>query len=91
MKPVFLTALRTSDIDIGVLNASGAGLTDLPAYEQVADPGGVAGLDGEDRSGRAEHGVLVDPRRLALVGGDARVLEHLGGAQERAPLARSCP
>jgi len=31
MKPVFLTALRTSDIVIGVLNASGAGLTDLPA------------------------------------------------------------
>ena len=31
MKPVFLTALRTWDIDIGVLNASGAGLTDLPA------------------------------------------------------------
>jgi hypothetical protein len=34
MKPVFLTALRTSDIDIGVLNASGAGLTDLPAYSR---------------------------------------------------------
>src|SRR6478735_6404498 len=30
----------------------------------------------------------MDQRSLALVGGDARVLEHLGRAQEGAPLAR---
>jgi hypothetical protein len=58
----------------------------MPAGE-VADPGGVATLDGDDlcRSGKR---LLREVRRLAVVGGDAGVLEEHGGVQEPLPVLR---
>ena len=46
MKPVFLTAARTWDIVIGVLNASGAGLTDCKrALEEAERTGALRARD----------------------------------------------
>jgi hypothetical protein len=48
----------------------------------VADPGGVAGLDGQDAAGADEDGLGLDVRDLAEIGVDAGVLEHVGGGLE---------
>ena len=80
------TAASTSPIVSGSSNAAGAGGVAV----DVADPGRVARLDGVDRERGLEDRVGLDPRRLALVGGDAGVLEHLCGRRERRLRPRSC-
>ena len=47
----------------------------------VPDPGRVARLDRHDRRGRRQR-LAAQPRALAVVGGDARVLEHDRGRRE---------